>query len=81
MPTVSAPALHRVKFNSVNERDLIDRPGVRRALTQRLPVQLARPSHVRCCDRSEWNKLDGVHLNLAKANPVAAARFDPWPLP
>ena len=37
---------HRVQFNSIDERVLIDRPGVRGALAQRLAVGLAGSSDV-----------------------------------
>jgi hypothetical protein len=73
----SAPRVDCVELDSIHERVLIDRPGVRGASTQRLAVALSGASHVRCGDRGEWDKLDGIDVNLARTNPVAATRFDP----
>lgn len=60
---------HRVKLNSIDERVLVDRSGMRRALTQRLAVGLPGSSDVLPGDRDEWNKLDGVYLNHSGADP------------
>lgn len=70
-----------MKLDAIYERVLIDRSGVRGTLSQRLAVDLAGPWHVRCGDRGEWNQLHGVDLNLARANPVMAARLDLRPFP
>ena len=72
---------HRVELNSIDERVLVDRPGVRGALAQRLTVGLASLSDVLAGDRRERDKLDGVDLNLTGPYPVAAALLDPWPCP
>jgi hypothetical protein len=72
---------HRVELNSIHERVLVDRPGVRGALAQRLAVGLAGSSDVLPRDRRERDKLDGIDLDLTGADPVAAALLDPWPLP
>jgi len=70
-----------VELNSIDERVLVDRPGVRGTLAQRLTVGLAGSSHVLRGDRLERDKLDGIDLDLARADPVPAARLDPWLLP
>jgi hypothetical protein len=71
----------RVELNEINERVLVDWPGVRGALAQRLAVGLAGSSDVLRGDRRERDKLDGIDLDLTEADPVAAALLDPWPLP
>jgi hypothetical protein len=70
-----------MKLNAVDKRVLLDRPGVRGALAQRLAVGLASLSDVLPGDRRERDKLNGVNLDLTKADPVATARLDPWLLP
>jgi hypothetical protein len=70
-----------VELNPIDKRLLVDRPGVRGALAQRLAVGLAGSSDILPGDRRERDKLDGVDLDLAGADPVAAALLDPWPLP
>jgi hypothetical protein len=70
-----------MKLNAVDERVLLDRPGVRGALAQRLAVGLAGSSDVLPRDRRGRQKLNGVDLDLTKADPVATALPDPWPLP
>jgi hypothetical protein len=75
------PGAHRVEFNSMDECVLIDRPGVRGALAQRLAVGLAGSSDVRSGDCRERDELDGVDLDLAGTDAVAATLFDPWLLP
>jgi hypothetical protein len=70
-----------VELDPINERVLVDRPGVRGALAQRLTVGLAGPSDVRPGDRRERDKLYCIDLDLTEADPVAAALLDPWPLP
>lgn len=77
--SVSGP--QDVKLNSIDGRVLVDRPGVRGTLAQRLAVRLAGPSDVLPGDRHEWDKLDGIDLDLSQPDPVAAALPDPWPLP
>jgi hypothetical protein len=77
----SVTGTNRVEFDSIDERALIDWPGVRGAPAQRLAVRLALSSNVRTGDRCERDKLDGVNLNLTRADPVAAAFLDPRPLP
>jgi len=54
---------------------LADRAGVRRAHAQGLTVGLARSPDVRLGDRGERNKLDGIDLDHAEADPLAAALF------
>ena len=70
-----------MKLNAIDERILVDRPGVRGALAQRLPVSLACSSDVLPGDRRERNKLDSVDLDLTGADPVAAALLDSRALP
>jgi len=72
---------HRVELNSIDERVLVDRPGVRGAPAQRLAVGLTGSSDVVPGDCSERDKLDGVDLDLTWADPVAATLLDPWALP
>ena len=72
---------HRVELDPVDERVLVYRPGVRGALAQRLAVGLAGSSDVLRRDPREGDKFDRVDFNLTEADPVAAARLDPWPLP
>jgi hypothetical protein len=72
---------YSVELNSIDERVLIDRPGVRGALAQCLAVGFAGSSDVLRGDRCEWDKLDGIDLDLAGADPVAATLLDPWLLP
>jgi hypothetical protein len=75
-PRRSASGAHRVKLNSVDERVLVDRAGVRGALAQRLAVGLAGSSDVLRGDRRERNDLDVVNLDLTGADPVATAMLD-----
>lgn len=70
-----------MKLDSINERVLPDRPGVRCAPAQSLAVGLARPSDVGLRDCSEGDELDCVDLDLPRAHPVAAALPDLRPLP
>ena len=70
-----------MEFDSINERVLINRPGVRGALAQRFSVALAGSSDVRLGDRRERDKLDGVDFDLTEADPVAATLLDPRPRP
>ena len=70
-----------MELNSIDERVLVDRPGVRGALAQRLAVGLAGSSDVLPGDRRERDKLDGVDFDLTEADLVAAAPLDPWSLP
>ena len=57
-----------MELDSVDERVLIDRPGVRGALAQRLAVGLAGPSDVLPGDRGEREKFDRVDLDLTEAD-------------
>jgi len=70
-----------VKLNAINERVLLNRPGVRGAPAERLAVGLAGSSDVLPGDRCEWDKFDGVDLDLTGADPLAAALLDLRPLP
>ena len=70
-----------VEFDSIDERVLVNRPGVRGALAQRFAVALAGSSDVRLGDRRERDKLDGVDFDLTEADPVAATLLDPRPRP
>ena len=70
-----------MELDSVHERVLVDRTGVRSAPAQRLAVGLAGPSDVRRGDRREWEQLAGVDLDLTKADPVTAALLNPLPPP
>jgi hypothetical protein len=71
----------RVELDSINERVLIDRPGVRGAPAQRLAVRLAGSSDILPRDRRERDELNCVDLDLTRADPVAAALLNPRPLP
>jgi hypothetical protein len=57
-----------VKFNSIDERVLVDRPGVRGAPAQRLAIGLAGSPEVLCRDCRERDKLDCVDFDLARAD-------------
>lgn len=70
-----------MELNPVDERVLVDRPGVRGPLAQRLAVGLTGASHILFGNGRERDKLDGVDLDLAKTDPVAAALPNPGPLP
>ena len=70
-----------MELNSIDERVLVDRPRVCGTLAQRLEVGLAGSSDVARGDRRERDELDGIDLDLARADPVAATLLDPWPLP
>jgi hypothetical protein len=70
-----------MELDPVDEGVLVDRPGVRGALAQSLAVGLAGLPDVCLGDRRERDKLDGVDLDQAGADPVAAALLDLWPLP
>jgi hypothetical protein len=72
---------HGVELDPVDERVLVDRARVRGAVAQRLAVGLAGPPDIRLGDRREWDQLDGVYLDQARADPVAAALLDLKPLP
>jgi hypothetical protein len=70
-----------VELNSIDKRVVVDWAGVRGTLAQRLAVGLAGSSNVRCGDGRERDKLDRIDLDLAGADPLAAALLDPWLLP
>ena len=70
-----------MELNPIDERVLVDRPGVRGTPAQRLAVGLAGSSNVLRGDRRERDKLDGIDLDLTGADPVAAALLDTWLLP
>ena len=70
-----------MKLDSVDERVLVYRSGVRGTLTQCLTVELAGEPDVLLGNRREWDELDGFDLDLAEPDPVTAALFNPWPLP
>jgi hypothetical protein len=59
-----------VELDPVDERVLVDRPGVRGALAQRLAVGLARSSDVLPGDRREREKFDRVDLDFTEADAV-----------
>jgi len=70
-----------VKLDAIDERVVVDGPGVGGAPTQGLAVRLSRSPHVRPGDRREGDDLDGVDLDLAEADAVAATLLDLWSLP
>ena len=70
-----------MKLDSIDERVLVDRPGVGGALAQFLAVELACSLHVLRADRRERDKLDGIDLDLTRADTVAAALPHPRLLP
>ena len=66
----------------VHERVLVDRARVRGAVAQGLAVRLAgRRGGPPRVDRRERDELDGVDLDQAEPDPVAAALLDLRPLP
>ena len=80
-PRGSVIGAHHMKLNSIDDRVVVDRPGVRGAPAQHLAVELAGSSDIPPGDRRERDQFDGVHLDLTEADSVAAARLDPWPFP
>src|SRR5215203_403445 len=72
---------YRVELDPVDEGVLVDWPGVRGSAAQGLAVGLAGLPDVRVADRRERDELDGVDLDQAGADAVAAALLDLWPLP
>ena len=70
-----------MELDPIDEGVLVDRPRVRGAVAQGLAVGLAGLPDVRLGDRCERDKLAGVDLYQARADPVAAALLDLWPLP
>src|SRR3954468_3304882 len=80
-PPSSVVGAHRMKLDPIDESVLVDRPRVRGAVAQGPAVGLAGSPHIRLGDRRERDELDGVDLDQTRANPVAAALLDLWPLP
>src|SRR6185436_16088728 len=72
---------HRVELDPVHERVLVDRPGVRGAVTQGLAVGLTGAPDVLLGDRRERDELDRVDLDHAEPDAVAPALLDLRPLP
>jgi hypothetical protein len=70
-----------MELDPVDERVLVHRPSMRGALAQALAVGLTGSPDIRLGDRRERDELDGVDLDQAGADPVAAALLDLWPLP
>src|SRR4051812_11028313 len=70
-----------MELDPVHQGVLVDRSRVRGAVAQGLAVGLTASPDVRLRDRRERDKLDGVDLDHAEANPVAAALLDLRPLP
>src|SRR3954463_14065470 len=70
-----------MELDPVDEGLVVDRPRVRGAVAQRLAVGLAGSPDVLLGDRRERDELDGVDLDQAEPDPVAAALLDLWPLP
>lgn len=70
-----------MELDPVHGRVLVDRTGVRSAPAQRLAIGLPGASDIPRRDGRERDKLDGVDLDRTKADPVAAALLDLWPLP
>src|SRR5579875_1121858 len=73
--------LHRVKLDPVDGRVVVNRPGVRGAPAQGLPVGLASSADIRGGDRRERVKFDRVDLDLPVADAVAPALPDLGPFP
>jgi hypothetical protein len=80
-PAASVLRVDGVELDAIHECVVIDRSGVRSALTQRFAVGFPSESHVRSGDRGERDELDGVDLNLAGTNPIVTTRLDARPLP
>ncbi len=70
-----------MKLDAIDQRVLVDRPGVRGSLPQRLAIGLAGSPDVPPGDRRERDQLYGVDLDLTGADSVAAALLDPRPRP
>jgi hypothetical protein len=70
-----------VELDPVNERVIVDWPGVGGAAAQCLAVRLTGAADIRVGDRREGHKLDGVDLDFPEADAVATARLNPRPFP
>jgi hypothetical protein len=64
--------VHRVELDPIDESVLVDRPGVRRAVAQRLAVGLPSASDVFLGDRRERKKFDRVDRLWARAEASAS---------
>jgi len=60
-----------VEFDSVDERVVVYRTGVRGAAAQRLAVRLSRSPEVLRGDRRERDEVDDLHLDDARPDPIA----------
>lgn len=67
---------HQVELDSVDERVVIDGPGVRRASPERLTIDLTRCGHVVFCDGRERQHLEGIDLDDDSGSAVPAADLD-----
>src|SRR4051794_22449989 len=88
MPLIPAAAFRlggleadRMELDAVDERVLVDRPGVGGAVAQRLKVGFAGAPDVLIGDGRERDQLHGVDLDQPGADPVAAALLDLRTLP
>jgi hypothetical protein len=70
-----------MELDPVDERVVINRPGVRSATAERLAVGLAGSPDVLIGDRREREKFDRVDLDLTQPDAVTAALLDLRPLP
>ncbi len=70
-----------MEADSIDERGVVDRTGVRRTSAKRLAARLARLTHVTVRDGTERNELDRVDLDGTQANPVALSDGDARLLP
>ena len=76
VPSGSVLVVEEVELDSVQQRVVGDGTRVGRALAQGFPVSLPGPADVVRRDGGEGHEVDGVHLDLRRADAVTASLFD-----
>ena len=70
-----------MELDSIEHGVITDRSRMSRAFAERLPVTLARSTHVWVADGVERDRIDRIHLNVDVANGIDAPDSHLWPLP
>ncbi len=70
-----------MELDSIEHGVITDRSRMSRASAERLPVTLARSTHVCVADGVERDHIDRIHLNVDVAYGIYAADSHLWPLP
>jgi hypothetical protein len=70
-----------VELYAVQERSIVDWPGVGSPSAKRFEVRFASMENIGIIDRRERNQFDRINLNLTIADAVAPAGFYFWSLP